>query len=312
MKMKRLKQKKYFYTIGKYNEPTLTVKPGETIVVETADNTGNRVKTERDREILPTLEKWNPLSGPIFVEGTKPGDTLIVNINDIKPLFNQGWGGQMPGGISTAGDEACGLHLINEPVPYTVKICPIENGIIRIPLKNGKTINVQSKPFIGTIGVAPEIDSASCLICGRFGGNMDSPDTCKGNKVFLPVSVEGAFLYLGDVHALQGDGELGGAPVEIASECTLTIDVIKDKTINWPRIESPEYIMTVGNSCPLDNSLRIASTEMLYWLRDEYGFDLEDAVYLSSTVFRIRVNEVINPINSSVSVMFPKKYLPKS
>lgn len=307
--MRRLRQKEYFYTIGKYNKPTLTIKPGETIIVETADNTGNRVKTPEDIEILLTLKKWNPLSGPIFVQGAQPGDTITIYIEDIKPLFNQGWGGQTPGGISTAGKATSGLHLINEPVPQTVHICPIKNGVITIPLKNRKEIRVQSKPFPGTIGVAPEIDSASSLICGPFGGNMDCPDICKGNKLFLPVFTEGAFLYVGDVHALQGDGELNGDPVEIAAESTLTIDLIKDKTINWPRIESPEYIMTVGNSNPLDNSLRIACTEMLYWLRDEYGFDLEDAVYLSSTIFRCRVNQAICPINSSMSVMFPKKYL---
>jgi len=307
--MKRLKQKRYFYTIGKYAEPTLIVKQGETITVETADNTGNLIKTEKDRRILPELKDWNPLSGPIFVEDSEPGDVLVVHIDEIKPLFNQGWCGQQPGGISTAGDATCGLYLINEPVQQTVKICPIQNGIVKIPLKNGKEISVQTKPFIGTIGVAPREDSYSCLICGQFGGNMDSPDVCKGNRLFLPVLTKGAFLYLGDVHALQGDGELGGPPVEIAAECTLTINLIKSKSINWPRIESPEYIMTVGNSCPLDNSLRIACTEMLYWLRDEYRFDLEDAVCLSSTIFRCRVNSVINPINSSVSVMFPKKYL---
>jgi len=307
--MIHLRQKEYFYTMGKYNKPTLTVKPGETIIVETADHTGNRVKTPEDIEILPTIKKWGPLSGPIFVQGAQPGDTITIYIEDIKPLFNQGWGGQELGGISTAGNATHGLHLINEPVLPTVHICPIKNGIITIPLKNRKEISIQSKPFPGTIGIAPEIDSVSNSICGPFGGNMDCPDICKGNKLFLPVFTEGAFLYVGDVHALQGDGELGGSPVEIASESTLTIDLIKDKVINWPRIESPDYIMTVGNSCPLDNSLRIACTEMLYWLRDEYGFDLEDAVYLSSTIFRCRVNSVINPINSSMSVMFPKKYL---
>ena len=138
---------------------------------------------------------------------------------------------------------------------------------------------------------------------------MDNLDIRPGCKLLLPVFVEGALLYLGDVHALQGDGELGGSPVEIASRCTMTIDIDKKRTINCPRIESPEFIMTIGNSCPLDNSLRIANTEMLYWLKDEFGFDMEDSVYLSSTLFRCRVNQAINVINSSVSVMFPKKYL---
>lgn len=307
--MRRLEQKEYFYTISKNNKPVMTIKPGETVVVETLDNTGNRIKGEEDFEIIPAIKYWNPLSGPIFVEGAKPGDTLTIYINDIKPLFNRGWGCDEPGGISVAGDATVGLHLINKPVPITAYICPIKDGVITIPLKSGRQISVQSRPFPGTIGVATEIGSSSSLVCGKFGGNMDCSDITIGNKLFLPVYTEGAFLYVGDVHALQGDGELGGGPVEIASECTLTIDLIKDKVINWPRIESPEYIMTVGNSCPLDNSLRIANTEMLYWLRDEYGFNLEDAVYLSSTVFRIQVNQAVNPMNSSVSVIFPKKYL---
>jgi acetamidase/formamidase len=276
------------------------------------DNTGNRIKRQEDVKIIPTIKYWNPLSGPIFVEGAKPSDTLTIYINDIKPLFNQGWGGEFPAGISTVGDATEGLYLVGETRPMTVYICPIENGVVKIPLKSGKQISVQSRPFIGTIAVATEIESITSSICGKFGGNMDCPDIGIGNKLFLPVYTEGAFLHVGDVHALQGDGELGGPPVEIASECTLTIDVIKGKTINWPRIESPECIMTVGNSCPLNNSLRIANTEMVYWLRDEYGFDLGDAMYLSSTVFRIRVNGAINPGFSSVSVMFPKEYLPES
>lgn len=308
--MKRLKQEKHYFTIGKYIEPTMTMKPGETIIVETEDNTGNRIKRKEDVAILPTMEHFNPVSGPIYVENTKPGDTLSIYINDIKPLFNQGWGGEFPGGASTVGDAHSGLYLVNEVRPFTVYICPIEDGIVRIPLKSGREISVQYSPFPGVIAVAPAEDSITCLVCGMFGGNMDCPDITIGNKLFLPVFTEGAYVYIGDVHALQGDGELGGAPVEIASECTLTIDVIKGKTINWPRIESPEYIMTVGNSCPLENSLRIANTEMLYWLRDEYGFNLEDAIQLSSTVFRCRINQVINPWFSSVSVMFPKKYLP--
>lgn len=310
--MRRLRQKEYFYTIGKNNKPVMTIKPGETVVVETADNSGNRIKRKEDVEIIPTIKYWNPLSGPIFVEGAKPGDTLTIYINDIKPLFDQGWGCGEPAGISTVGNVTEGIYIVGETRPITVYICPIENGVVKIPLKSGKQISVQSRPFLGTIGVATEIESITSLICGKFGGNMDCPDITIGNKLFLPVYTEGAFLHVGDVHALQGDGELGGAPVEIASECTLTIGVIKGKTINWPRIESPEYIMTVGNSCPLDNSLRIANTEMLYWLRDEYGFDLEDAIYLSSTVFRIRVNQAVCPGFSSVSVMFPKEYLPES
>jgi len=305
--MRRLRQKKYFYTIGRYNEPTLTVELGETLIVETQDCTGSQIETEKDIGVLQSLKKWNPLSGPIFIEDTKPGDTLVVHIDDIRPLRGQGWTGQEPGGVSSAGDD-----MINEKIPFTLKICPIENGIIRIPLTTGETINVQSKPFIGTIGTAPEVDSYPSIICTSHGGNMDAADICKGNKLFLPISVEGSFLYMGDVHAIQGDGELNSSAVEIASECTLTLDVIKNKAIKWPRIETPEYIITIGNERPLERACGIATTEMIHWLQEEYKLDQEDAIPLIGNLNRIRVNQVDNPINPSLSVMFPKKYLPNS
>lgn len=307
--MKRLSPKEYCYTMGKYCKPAITIEPGETVVVETADNTTNRVKKAEDVAVIPNIKHYNPLSGPIFVQGAQPGDTLAVYINDIKPLTNQGWGGEFPGGLSTVGDATGSTYLLNELRPITVYISKVENGMVKIPLKN-RELSVPYQPLIGTIGVAPELDSVSPLISGVHGGNMDSPDITIGNKLFLPVFTEGALLFVGDVHALQSEGEFAGPPLEIAAECTLTIDIVK-KTIKWPRIESPDYIMTVGNSCPVDNCLRIANTEMLYWLRDEYGFILEDAVYLSSLLFRVRVNTVENLLSPSVSVMFPKKYLPR-
>ncbi len=311
--MRRVEQKEYFYTLSKYNKPVITIKPGETVVFVTADNTGNLIKREEDFEKVATIKEWNPMSGPFFVEGAKPGDTLTIYINDIKPLFGQGWGGAEPGSVSAAGhvEAPFGLYLVDEPRPDTFYICPVENDVVKLPLKSGKQISIRSRPLIGTIGTAPELDqSIAAMLSGKFGGNMDCPDISRGNKLFLPVYTEGAFLYVGDVHALQGDGELGGMPVEVAAECTLTIDLIKGKTIHWPRIESPEYIITVGNSSPIDNSLRIANTGMIHWLRDDYGFSLEDAMFLGATVFRVQVNQAVVPA-SSVSVKFPRKYLPE-
>lgn len=260
-----------------------------------------------DEDILPDLEKWNPLSGPIFVEDATPGDTLAITLKNIEPMHNRGWGGQMPDAVFSAGKK---LDLLHDPIPYTKKICPIEDDSVKIPLKNGEEIIAPYNPFIGTIAVAPKIASPTSVECGDYGGNMDSPDICPGNTLFLPVNIEGGYLYLGDVHALQGDGELAGAPVEIASRCELTIDVKKNKAIDWPRIETPNYIMTVGNRNTLDNSIRTATTKMLYWLRDEYNFDLEDAAFLSSTIFEIQVNQVIGLPNTSASVKFPKEHLP--
>jgi len=310
--MKHLKQEKekWNYTIGKYVEPTLHVSPGEKIIVDTPDTAGNCIKNEEDIKILSQLEVFNPIVGPIFVDGAEKGDTIVIDINNIEPIFGQGWGGKFPAMVSTAGDAHRGLYLIGiEPAQYTLKICKIENNTVEIPLCNKKAIYTPYKPFIGTLGVAPERESVNNLVAGNYGGNMDNQDVRPGCKLLLPVFVEGAFLYLGDVHALQGDGELNGAPIEIAARCTITIDLIKNKIINWPRIESPEFIITVGSSCPIDNSLRIATTEMIYLLKNEHGFNLDDAAYLSNVLFRNRIDQAVNPFFSTVSVMFPKKYL---
>jgi acetamidase/formamidase len=165
--------------------------------------------------------------------------------------------------------------------------------------------------MIGTIGTAPEREGLSALTLGRHGGNIDSPDICAGNTLFLPVFKEGALLHLGDVHAIQGDGEINAAPVEVPAECTLTVDVIKGKSITWPRIESPEYIITIGISKPLDDALKIATKEMVFWLKEEYGFDIWDASLLITSLAKVRVCGVGNPL-ISVTINFPKKYLIKN
>jgi acetamidase/formamidase len=165
------------------------------------------------------------------------------------------------------------------------------------------------EPMIGTIGVAPEFETISSLTPGPHGGNMDCPDVCIGNKIMLPVYVKGALLFLGDIHAVQGDGEISGSAVEVPAECVLKVDVIKGKQISWPRIESKEYIMTVGSGRPLEDALRIAFTELILWLEEEYNFDKFEAYQLCSQVAKVRVAQMVDPQYTMVA-KFPKKYLP--
>jgi amidase len=306
--LKQLKPERFHFAMTSRVEPSLRVVPGETFVVETTDNRGKRVRKSTDPIPPPPAV---PLSGPVYVEGASKGDTLVVTFQDIQleKGWGQGWTGQSGRvwGACMSGPPTSLNPILNDPIPDIVKICPIRHGNIYFPLKNGKEVVIPMQAFVGTIGTAPEMEIASTML-GRNGGNMDCADCCPRNELFLPVSVEGAYLYMGDVHAAQGDGELGGPAIEIPAELTITVDLIKGKSISWPRIETPEYIISVGNTRPIDDAVRVASVDLLTRLRDEYHFDLWDASILFNAVGRLVINECTNALYS-VSAKFPKKYL---
>ena len=271
------------------------------------DAFGGKIKTERD---LPTADRIelpfvNPQSGPIHVKGARKGDTLTVEIKEINPASDKGVTCLVPNFGGLTGTMY--TRLLSSPLPPRTKICPIKDGKVHF----SNDVRIPLEPMIGTIGVAPEIEAVSSLTPGTHGGNMDCPDVCIGNKLFLPVFVEGALLYLGDVHAVQGDGELCGVAIEIPAECVLTVDLIEGKTITWPRIESSDYIMTVGSCKPMEDATRIAFAELVLWLRDEYKFDLLDAYQLCTQVAKVRLAQMVDPQYTMVA-KFPKKYLPTS
>jgi amidase len=302
--MKRVRQSKYHYTLCASHKPVSRINAGESIVVETLDAFGGRIVTEKD---LPTsdrisLDQVNPQSGPIYIEEAESGDTLAIDIIDIAINSSYGVTAIVPdfGGL-TRTEYA---RLLNEPLTPITRICPIRNNLIQFSNK----ISIPLNPMIGTIGVAPKSEAISSLTPGPHGGNMDCSDICKGNKLLLPIFTRGAFLFLGDAHTAQGDGEISGVGIEVSAECTLKIDVIKGKGINWPRIESDKYIMTVGSYRPLDDALRIAFTELILWLESNYDFDRFEAYQLCSQVAKIRVAQMVDPLYTVVA-KFPKKYL---
>jgi acetamidase/formamidase len=177
-------------------------------------------------------------------------------------------------------------------------------------LHDGREIEISVKPFIGTIGVSPAHEAIATVTPGKHGGNMDTPDVCSGNKLFLPVMTKGALLGLGDVHAVQGDGEICGTAVEIPSTVTIKIDLIKNKQIDWPRIESPDEIMTVCSAKPLEDAVRLAFMELIKWLEEDYDFELYDAYMLLSLAAKIRVSQIVDPLFTVVAKL-PRAYLPR-
>ena len=296
------------YVIGPYRPPIARVSPGETFIVETLDAFGDRIT---GIDTLPskvlTLPYVNPVTGPIYVEGAEKGDTLTVTIQEIRPARDFGVSAIIPefGGL-------CGTALtriLNEPLPERVWIHPItSDGIIFDPDLDIPKIPLE--PFYGTMGTAPEMEAISTLAPGWHGGNMDVADLCPGNTVYLPVNAPGALLYLGDGHAAQGDGEVSGVAVEIPTIGTLTVDLVKGKSISSPRIESQEFIMTVGNARPMEDAVRIAFYELVRWLSQEFEIDRLNAYQLCSQVARVRLANMVDTLYTIVA-KFPRKFLPR-
>lgn len=283
----------YHYVYGPYAEPVLRVQPGDVVSAETHDAFEGKIQNETDSpsQIL-NFPFLNPQNGPIYVEGAKKGDTLAVHIKEIRPRGPQPRGTTviMPefGGLVPTGDTA----MINDPLPEIVKK-------LEIDADKGVTwsdrIVLPYEPFIGTIGTAPEIEVISALVPDYYGGNMDLPDIAPGAIIYLPVQVDGGYLYLGDCHAAQGDGELCGVAIEHPTVTTIQVDLIKDWTIRTPRLENESFYMTIGSARPLEDAARQAYRELVLWLATDFGFDKLDAYMLLTQAGRARLGNMVDP-----------------
>jgi acetamidase/formamidase len=290
-------------TFGPLNKPVATIKSGEIVKIETWDALSGVIKPSKT--LADVIQKGttfyeNPVTGPLFVEGAEHGDTLIVNVMDIS-IPNEGVTLIIPG--------FGGLEGWLQKSPPLTKFSKLKNGKVVFTLQDGRKIEISAKPFIGTIGVSPASEAISTITPGKHGGNMDTTDVCPGNRLFLPVMTKGALLGLGDVHAVQGDGEVCGTAVEIPSTVTIKVDLIKNQQIDWPRIESPDEIMTVCSTKPLEDAVRLAFMELIKWLEDDYGFEPYDAYMFLSLVAKIRVSQIVDPLFTVVAKL-PKTCLP--
>lgn len=290
-------------TLGPLNKPVAIVEPGEIVEVETWDALSNVVKPNQTLEevIHKGLVLYeNPITGPIYVKEAKPEDVLIIEVLDISTP-DLGVTAVMPG--------FGGLEGWLRSSPPLTKFSQIVDGKAIYVLNDEREISIPIKPFIGTIGASPVYEAISTIVPGRHGGNMDVPDVCPGNKLYLPVAVEGALIGVGDVHAVQGDGEICGTAVEIPSIVTMKIDLIKNKKIDWPRIESPDEIMTICSARPLEDAVRLAFLELIKWLEEEYGFERYDAYMFLSLTAKVRLAQIVDPLFTVVAKL-PKTFLP--
>jgi amidase len=300
----------YSYVFNPYREPIARVKPGDRVTIHTDDAFESRITKKEDlpSRALATAKFLNPQTGPIYVEGAEPGDTLAVRIENIEPTRDFAVSVLIPyfGGLTSTNFT----RTLQEPLPERVWIWDLVDGGNTL-VNEELGVKLPWEPFLGTLAVAPDLEAITALAPGPFGGNMDVPDVKPGNTVYLPVWNEGALVYTGDCHARQGQGELCGVALEITSKSTVVFDLIKDKAIEWPRIESDDAIMVVGSARPMEDAARIANTELVLWLEQEHGYDRWDAYQLLTQAGGLYVGNMVDTTYSLVASV-DKKLLSRS
>lgn len=290
-------------------KPVLTIASGDRVRVETMVARGVerlRLAGAADAEIPDSLKAVeaavrvrgpgaHPLTGPIYVEGAEPGDSLEVRIGQISYLHPYGVIGFLPGGGTLPGDFPYAyLKLVRfDPGGRTATFAP---GV-KVPLQ----------PFFGSIGVAPPVLSGrvSSGPPGFHVGNLDIKEVGAGSIVYLPVHVSGALLSIGDGHASQGDGEVSGTAIETSLASTLEVRLHKRKPLRYARIETPTHMITVGLDEDLDEAARIATREMIDYLVAERGLSRDDAYVLCSAAVDLRVSQTVD-VTKGVHAMIAK------
>ncbi len=313
----------YHCTLGPH-EPALVVRPGDQVVTWCVDSTGfdaeGRPLTPEQLAGPPGARQVvaNPLTGPFFVEDAEPGDALVVRLEEVVPSRNWAGSWSPPDFGLFSSEELFGPTTFTAPdwAPEEERRfrwdLDLAAGVGRLALGHSRLrhLEIPLHPFLGNVGVAPERgESRITMTSGRHGGNMDCPELGPGTTLYLPVSVPGGLLCLGDCHAAQGDGEICGVGLETSCRVRFRVDVLKAWRLRWPRMEDQEHLMSVGNARPLRAAFAIAHAEMIAWLENDWGFDRFEALQVLSQVGTARIGNVVDPAYSVVA-KFPKRYLP--
>jgi acetamidase/formamidase len=268
-------------------KPVLTIAPGDTVHTTTVDAGG------KDEKGVTRVLGGNPETGPFYVETALPGDTLAVHLTRLR--LNRDWAesDDFLVGRAVDSDLAAKMKDLGKTVRWHLDT---EHGVAtpEKPAEHLKQYSVPLRPMLGCVAVAPNAAQAAPGTgdSGRYGGNMDFNENAEGATIYLPVSVPGALLYVGDGHALQGDGELNGNALETSMDVEFTVDVIPAKRIPGPRVESATHVMAMGLAGSLDDAFREATANMAQWLTDEYKLTPSEVAQVLGTSAEYKVSEV--------------------
>ena len=293
----------FYREFSALNKPVLTVAPGDTIHTTTVDAGG------ADEKGVSRVLGGNPQTGPFYVQGALPGDTLVVHIVRLKlnrdyaisddSIVTRGMNSDLAVKMKDAGkgvrwhiDTAKGVASVEKPgehmTAYTVPLKPMLGCMATAP---------------GASGAAPRTGDS-----GGWGGNMDFNEIVEGATVYLPVINPGALLYFGDAHAAQGDGELTGNALETSMDVEVTVDVLPGKRINSPRVESATHVMAMGLAGSLDEAFREATSNMAQWLSDDYKLTPSEVAEVLGSAAEYRISEVADR-NAGVVLKLNKERL---
>ncbi len=291
---------RWYNVIGTF-PPALTVESGDTVVTETIDAHGSNKSGEQ------VATKPNPMNGPIAIAGARPGDSLKVEILDLRPISPTGWT------YASLSENVVDPAFVKSMPPRERVNWRIDRNaqtaLMEKPPAALRDVTFPLSPMIGCFGVAPALGQAiSTATSGEHGGNMDYRRFGAGTTVWFPVAVEGALFFLGDCHALQGDGEICGTGIETCCEVTVRLTLEK-RTIVWPRGETERDIFTIGNARPLEQALQHATTEMLRWL-GERGLDTVSASHILGQAVRYDIGNIYDPA-FTVACRLDKRWLAK-
>lgn len=293
--------------------PVMKVKAGDVLELWTEDAFGGKVRGPED--FISRVIEFpfvNPQTGPFYVEGAEPGDTLAIHFVSIEP--SRDWGASCLVPLFGALTSTHQTVTLQEPLPEIVWIYEVDATArtVTFRARNGdQVIDLPLDPMHGTVGVAPaNLETRLSLVPDAHGGNMDTPEMRAGATCYLGVNVEGALFSLGDGHARQGEGETCGVAVETAMNTVIAIDLIKGRSTPWPRLENDDYLMSAGSARPLEDAFRIAHTDMVQWLVQEYGFERMDAYQFLTQVSESPLANVCDP-NYTCLAKIQKRYLPR-
>jgi acetamidase/formamidase len=289
----------YHLTYSTLPDPNFII-AGESVSVCLADAHGF------DDKMQQVTGSPNPLAGPFVIQNAHPGQTLAVTIEALNPNRSQGWANKnIHPNLFTP--EKRREPYLKEYVQWEVNL---ENHTAS-PVDGyfpGSKIILPIDAVLGCIGVAAGKDNAPpSLLSGAFGGNMDYPRIKAGTTLYLPIIYEGAYLYIGDGHAIQGAGEITGNGIEISCDIRFNVQ-IEESIIRYPRGEDKEFLFCIGNSSSIEECIRIATEEMENWLRDRYKLSLDQCGILMGQLVKYELGNFVSAIYC-ISCLMPKKVL---
>ena len=299
------------YTFGGA-APTHHITPGTRIVTWTEDCYDGAVTSpdQLPTKVIPPGHD-NPQTGPFFIDGAEPGDTIAIHIEKLEPARDHGISSFFPGFGALNGTDR--TAVLGGELPEKVWFYSVDKAknVGRATSLDGKrSWEVPLAPFLGCLGVSPGQEVRSTVVPDSFGGNMDCPEVRAGNTVYLGVRVPGALLSFGDGHYAMGDGEIIGTAIEGAMNVEVTVDLIKNRETPWPRIENNEWMMVVGAGRPLEDAARAAFKEMVRWVQSVSGLSEMDAYEFVSQNAKAPIVQMVDP-EYTVMVRIEKKRLPK-